>query len=468
MTDFITVRLIAAIFFHLTILIVIVVLARKARLASRREKEYLLEMKAREEAQQELKRHRNQLDEKINERTRELQKAINHSLEANRVKSEFLANMNHEIRTPLNIITGFSYILKEKLCDDIEGLEAVENIEKACANLKNLVCDILDISKIEAGKMKISSDSINVHELFYEIHEAYFPKAKEKGIEFSLNIDKTVPLVLKLDGVRVRQILYNLVGNAFKFTEEGEIKISVYASVSSNNEKVDLTISVKDTGIGISREQKEKMFEPFIQQDGQSTRKYGGTGLGLAICRKLAEMMNGAVSVESEAGKGTVFFVALKDVEIGEYDGKNSFFSDNKEDFNEAFLEGKKILIAEDNELNKSVITKFLSKSGVLLYEVSNGRDAVSVAKNICPDLILMDILMPELDGLSAAKLIRNDSRLKKTPMIAVTALSLKNQGPEMERVFDSVIEKPFGKDILFSTIFSVLSEKEQEFPHEL
>ena len=454
MPDYITFRFIVLLVFHTVLFISVIILLIKVRKASGKEAEYRTLMETKEKFEQELKRHRDQLDEKINDRTRELQKAIHKAEKANRVKSEFLANMNHEIRTPLNIITGFSYLLKEKIGKDSESKEAVENIEKACENLKTLVGDILDISKIEAGKMKISSDSINIHELFYEVHEAYLPKAKEKGLELILNVDKTLPLIVKLDGTRLRQIIYNLVGNAIKFTEEGEIKISAYASISDDNERVDLTISVKDTGIGISREQKEKMFEPFIQQDGQSTRKYGGTGLGLAICKKLAEMMNGAVSVESEEGKGSVFFLVLRNVEIGDYEGKDDFSVDDPDDHDHSRLSGMKILIAEDNVLNKSVIIKFLSGNDLKIFEVSNGRDAVSVAKKVVPDMILMDILMPELDGVSAAKLIRNDSELKKIPLIAVTALSLKNQGPEIERLFDAVIEKPFSKNILYKNIF--------------
>jgi signal transduction histidine kinase len=451
--DFITFRLIVAIAIHLGVFITLIILAKRSSLVSKREKAYRDEMAAREKVEQELKRHRDQLDEKINERTKELQKAIKKAEEANKVKSEFLANMNHEIRTPLNIITGFAYILKEKMLEDREGLEAIENIEKASENLKNLIGDILDISKIEAGKMNINPDFLNIHDLIYEVHESYMPKAREKSLLFNINIDKTVPLVIKLDGTRLRQIIYNLIGNAFKFTDEGEIKISVYGSVTNDKSKVDITVSVKDTGIGISRAQKDKMFEPFIQHDGQSTRKYGGTGLGLAICRKLTEMMNGAISVESEEGKGSVFFIVFKDVEIGSYEGRENFDLASNEKIDVSKLRGLKILVAEDNDLNKAVMLKFLSECNAKIFDVSNGRDAVSVAKKVLPDIILMDILMPELDGLSATKLLRNDPELKRTPIIAVTALSRDNRSFDMERVFDTVIEKPFSKDQLFSNM---------------
>ncbi len=463
MPDFITLRLVVAIIIHSSVFVALIILSKKAGLSSKREKAYKDEMVAREQVEQELKRHRDQLDEKIHERTKELQKAIQKAEEANKVKSEFLANMNHEIRTPLNIITGFSSILKEKLLQDREAMEAIENIEKASENLKDLIGDILDISKIEAGRMNITPDFLNIHDLLYEVHEAYMPKAKEKSLKYTLNIDKTVPLILNLDGTRLRQIMYNLVGNAFKFTDEGEIKISIYGSLTSDKKKVDVTVSVKDTGIGISREQKEKMFEPFIQQDGQSTRKYGGTGLGLAICKKLVEMMNGAISVESDEGQGSVFFLIFKDVEIGDYEGRKTTELMLNSDFNLSELNGQKILIAEDNELNKAVLLKFLSKSGANIFEVSNGRDAVSVAKKIIPDLIFMDILMPELDGLSAAKLIRNDRELKKIQMIAVTALSGNDRSGDMSRVFDAIIEKPYSKGILFENISRVLKNSEKE-----
>jgi len=407
-------------------------------------------------AENELKKHRDHLDSMVNNRTLAMKKAIEKAEEANKAKTEFLANMNHEIRTPLNVITGFSSILKENLKDDKESVDAIDNINKACSNLTELIGDILDISKIEAGKMELDPDFINVHDIFNEVLKAYEPLAKKKELSFKVNVSENVPKMLKLDGTRLRQIVYNLVGNAFKFTETGQIKVSLLASLSNEKGKVDLTVSVKDTGIGIPNDQQAKMFEPFVQQDGQSTRKYGGTGLGLALCRKLTDMMGGAISVESEYGKGSVFFVFLKNVETSLNEKVVVEDIDNSVPI---VFSGQKVLMAEDNYLNREVIKKFLESSDLEIFEVSNGRDAVSVTKNIKPDIILMDILMPELDGLAASKIIKNHSELAHVPIIAVSALADKKEVEKILNVCDAIVEKPVKKEVLLKTIHRMLEK---------
>ena len=411
-------------------------------------------------AENELKKRWDHLDDVVGHRTTEMKKAIEKAEEANRAKTEFLANMNHEIRTPLNVITGFSNVLRENLQGDKKSLEAIDNIDKACSNLTELIVDILDISKIEAGKMQLESDFINISEIFDELLNAYAQEAKKKDLDFKVYVSETVPKVLKLDGTRLRQIIYNLVGNSFKFTETGEIKVSVLSSLSSEKGKVDLTISVKDTGIGIPNDQKEKMFEPFVQQDGQSTRKYGGTGLGLALCRKLTEMMGGAISVESEYGKGAVFFVFLKNVEIVQDDTSIEYREEEPD--KEIVFNGQKVLMAEDNYLNREVIKKFLERSDLKIFEVSNGRDAVSVAKNIKPDVILMDILMPELDGIAASKIIKNCSEIAHIPIIAVSALADKREVEKILNVCDAIVEKPVKKEVLLKVIYKQLTKSEE------
>lgn len=405
---------------------------------------------------EELKKQRDNLDQIVNERTRELKRAMQIAENANRTKTEFLANMNHEIRTPLNVITGFAYLLKEEFKDNPKAMEAVENIDKACCDLTDLISDILDISKIEVGRMKLESEKTGIIEIFSELREAYKPRSLEKKITFTVSVDENMPEYVNIDATRLKQIMHNLIGNAFKFTETGEVRVSAYASVSEEKGKVDITITVKDTGIGIPSDQKEKMFEPFVQQDGQSTRKYGGTGLGLALSRKFAEMMGGTISVESEVGHGSVFFVFFKSLEVPPESGikemeKLSFISKDIK------FKGEKVLIAEDNSMNREVLKNFLKNCNLKIFEVSNGRDAVSVINNLKPDIVLMDILMPELDGLSATKVVKNNAALNKIPVIAVTALAGADHSSEILRICDDLIEKPVRKDVLLEKITKLI-----------
>jgi len=231
---------------------------------------------------------------------------------ANRAKSEFLANMSHEIRTPLNAVIGFSDLLSSQINSDKQK-NYLSSIKKAGKTLLSLINDILDLSKIEAGRLEIQSETINPILIFTELEQIFALKIAEKRLEFIIDID--LPATLVLDQTRLRQVLFNLLGNAIKFTEQGDIKLSAHIrSQENDSRKVDLIIAVADTGIGIPKDQQNVIFEYFQQQDGQTTRKYGGTGLGLAITKRLVEMMNGQISVRSE--QGSVFEITLRDVEV--------------------------------------------------------------------------------------------------------------------------------------------------------
>jgi len=236
---------------------------------------------------------------------------------ANRAKSEFLANMSHEIRTPLNAIIGFSELLSS-LITEKKHKSYLSSIQIAGKTLLTLINDILDLSKIEAERLSIQSEPINPILILTELEQIFAVKIAEKRLEFIVDIDKDLPPTLVLDQTRLRQVLFNLLGNAIKFTEQGYIKLSAHKKRSQENDsrKVDLIIAVADTGIGIPEDQQDIIFESFQQQDGQSTRKYGGTGLGLAITKRLVEMMNGQISVRSQEDQGSEFEITLRDVEV--------------------------------------------------------------------------------------------------------------------------------------------------------
>lgn len=258
--------------------------------------------------------------EKIVERKlieEELEESRRFAETANVLKSQFVANMSHEIRTPMHAILGYAELLKDQICSD-EGRLYLNSIQKAGGALMNLLNDILDLSKIEAGKLEIQTSFVEVRKIIEDVRDLFALKAEEKGIKLSVNIDSRLPSVLQLDEMRFRQILFNLVGNAVKFTQEGSVAINVEVTkFSEDNTTLDMLTSVRDTGIGIPESQYAAIFEPFKQQDGQSTKKYGGSGLGLSISKRLAELMGGTIHVTSMPGKGTKFSVEMNAVPVG-------------------------------------------------------------------------------------------------------------------------------------------------------
>jgi PAS domain S-box-containing protein len=291
----------------------------------------------RKQAEEKLTRYREHLEELVETRTEELKKA-NEQLQqdiaartraeealklakeaaeaAAKVKSEFLANMSHEIRTPLNAILGFTELLQRKITDE-QHRAFLSTIASSGNSLLRLINDILDLSKIEAGKLELHYEAVNLHAVFNEIKQIFYWQVRDKGLEFHLDSDPDLPESLLLDEIRLRQILLNLVGNAVKFTERGYIRLSVHTKYTKEDHSwLDLIFSVQDTGIGIPEEQRERIFDAFKQRTGQDAAKYGGTGLGLAITKRLVEMMGGEISVESASGRGCTFFIRLKDVAV--------------------------------------------------------------------------------------------------------------------------------------------------------
>ncbi|WP_440056809.1 response regulator (plasmid) [Pseudoalteromonas sp. T1lg65] len=389
-----------------------------------------------------LKSFNRRLEQQVAEKTKELTKAVEVANHANQSKSLFLANMSHEIRTPLNGIIGMSeHLLRDKSVPST-FLDNVSIIQRSAKNLLLILNDILDYSKIEAGALKLELRSVDIHELISRQASVFESTALKIGVKFHYDFDESLPKYLQLDELRVSQIVNNLLSNAGKFTNEGEIKL-----IARYSQQV-LSILVEDSGIGISKAHQATLFKEFVQADLSTTRKYGGTGLGLAITKKLVDAMEGEITVISELGCGSKFLVAIPAL-LGEQTQSNSV------EVEPPSLAGVNVLLVEDNRINQVVISKLLNMTQCNLQVAMDGTEALEMLEKHSSDLVLMDCQMPNMDGFECTERILADNKLYGRPyIIAITANAYEEDREKCLAVgMNDFIPKPVDSNVLFQKI---------------
>ena len=398
-------------------------------------------------ADNELRQYREHLEVLVSDRTRELQQAKDEALEATRTKSEFLANMSHELRTPLNSIIGFSGIVKDGIAGPVneEQAKQLTMVYNSARHLLDLINDILDLSKVEAGKMEVNKEEINFHDIIKDVCGLMKPQIEEKNLELKVLLNDA-PEYYLTDGKMLRQVLLNLLSNAIKFTYEGsvELRCNIYQSL--------LQVEITDTGIGIDANSIDHVFDSFKQIDAGDNRLNEGTGLGLSICREFIELLGGYLTVKSEVGRGSVFTIQLPIEEM-----KNE--SGSRLGIDETGLEGyevgeKLVLIVDDEGSARELLNTYLKNDGYRTITCDNGDDVLELARKHKPYAITLDILMPGMDGWSVLGALKRDADLSHIPVIIVSTLDEQHLGMSLGAV--DYIQKPVSSEQLLKSLMSL------------
>jgi CheY-like chemotaxis protein len=395
----------------------------------------------------------------VEERTNELNAARKSAEAASLAKSTFLANMSHEIRTPMNAVLGFTQILQRDPTLNPTQIKYVETIGRSGEFLLSLINDILEMSKIEAGRVTLSPAPFDFEDLLHDIEAMFRQRTVEKNLQFELSRAGEVPSHIVADPMRVRQVIINMLGNAVKFTEKGGINFRVRSGRGADENGLLITIEVEDTGMGIPSDQLESIFGSFEQT--VRGRTYGGTGLGMAISRQLARLMGGDITVQSEQGKGSTFMFAFSAAvaQAGQIHDAETASSTRRVLGLAAHSPGPRILVVDDKETNRDVLSILLSLIGFNVKTGVNGKEAVEMFNEWHPDAILMDQRMPVLDGIEATKIIKATPEGKATPIIMITASALEeNKQDAFKDGADGFVRKPYKESELLSELGRLLN----------